>query len=180
MMNKKSHDEADNYNRYSFDLPVKAIYRVGLMQKKGSRFAKASLDGVAFLENEEEGTLELVPVEVKSQVSSTTMTEAQDRIEEEVGVELHDERRKYLMRLLSSDPLLRMLLHDTSNPKREKSEAFQLLHGAHVSGSIHGIMLIGSRDKLMYGLFVEYEDELLEAYDRVMRHMYDAYLRLFY
>ena len=101
---QKSNDDADDFNQCNFDLPIKAICRVGLMRKRGSRFAKASLDGVAFLEDDE--GLALVPVEVKSRVSSTTMTEAQDRIKEEVGTELHDERRKYLLHLSSSDALL--------------------------------------------------------------------------
>lgn len=176
---EKSHTDNGDLNPYDFDLPIKAIYRVGLMRKKGSSFAKACLDGAAFLEDDD-GEIQMVPVEVKSRVSSTTMTEAHDRIEEEVGAELYDERKKYQLRLSSSNQLLKTLLHDKSNPKQEKSEAFQLLHSAYVAGSKHGIMLIGSRDKLMYGMFVDYDEDLLNAYDTVMQYMYDMYFRLFY
>jgi len=176
---KKSHNDTDDFNPYDFDLDVKALYRVGLMRKKGSNFAKASLDGAAFIENDG-GGIELVPVEVKSRVSSTTMTEARDRIEEEVGAELYNERRKYLLRLSSSNELVRTLLHDESNPKREKNEAFQLLHGAYVAEAKHGVMLIGSKDKLMYGMYINFEDDLLEAYQTVMEYAYKTFFSMFY
>ena len=165
-----------NETPFSFSkLSPEAIYRVGLMRKKGSKFAKASLDAVAFLDD---GSM--LPVEVKSRVSQQTMHEAADKIEDMVGAELYSKRKKYLVSLSSGDSLLRDLLHDSGTTKREYKEAFQLLHGAYVSGSSRGLMLVGSRDELMLGIDVAFEETLLEAYSLVIEYMYDTYFAPFY
>ena len=140
----------DHDKEYSFSAisPV-AIYRVGLMRKKGAnKFAKASLDTVTFVkkssndDHEDTSGVELVPTEVKSRVYPSTWSEASDRIEDIVGAELFCPRRKYLIPVSSSDGLLRTLIHDKNNPKREKDEAFQLLHGSYVSDSNRDCFLL--------------------------------------
>ena len=49
-----------------------------------------------------------------------------------------------------------------------------------MSGSNRGIMLIGSKDKLMHSMLVEHKDDLLQAYDKVMQHMHETFFKLFY
>jgi hypothetical protein len=44
------------------------------------------LDGVVFLEDDD-GTVDFLPIEIKSRVSAATMTEAADRVEEYIGAE---------------------------------------------------------------------------------------------
>ena len=58
-------------------------------------------------------------------------------------------KKKYLLKIKSSDDLLRALIHDESNPNRDKKESFQLLHSAYVAGASHGLLLVGSKDSLI-------------------------------
>jgi hypothetical protein len=160
-------------------IKIKAIYRVGLMRKKGNNFAKASLDGILFAEDAN-GDIDLVPVEVKSRVADATREEATDKIEEYVGAELYQKGKLYLLTTSSSDDLLKLLIHDKANPRRKTNESFQLLHGAYVAGSSRGILLVGSRSKLMYAIDVRFEDELLEAYHKVVTYMYETFFAPFY
>ena len=85
-----------------------------------------------------------------------------------------------IVKASSDDDLLRLLIHDKDNPKRKKNESIQLLHGAYVAGASRGLLLIGSRTKLMYGVDVNFEDDLMEAYDTVVGYMYDKYFSMFY
>ena len=171
----------DGNTDYAFSSvnPV-AIFRLGLIRKKGSKFAKASLDGLTVIKGEDEDHLELLPTEVKSRVSATTINEARDRVAAIVGAELYDPRAKYLLSVSSDDSLLRVLIHDESNPNRKKSECFQLLHSAFVVGSTQGLLLVGSKDSLNYGVKVTYEPTLLEAYSKVSEYVYDNHIKLFY
>lgn len=177
---KECRKDDDNNNPYSFSkLEPVAIYRLGLMQKRDCKFAKASLDGALFVNNDD-GNLELIPIEVKSRVKAATAAAAKDRVEEEVGAELYDERKKYLLSVTSRDGLLRTLLSDESNPTRQRNEAFQLLHGAFVSSAKRGMFLIGSRDRLLYAINVAFEEELLESFNTVMDYIYENFFKCFY
>jgi hypothetical protein len=107
----------NNNAQYSFQsLNPVAIFRLGLVRKKGSRFVKASLDGVTVIKTEDNGDLALLPTEVKSRVSTATMNEARDRVAEIVGAEQYNPRAKYLIQVSSSDSLLRLLIHDEAIP----------------------------------------------------------------
>ena len=108
------------------------------------------------------------------------MTEARDRIEEVVGAEAFNPRKRYLVKASSNDAVFRLLLHDNNNSRREQRESFQLLHGAFVSGTSRGILLVGSNKELMYGIDVSFEEELLDDYEIVMNYMYDNYFKPFY
>jgi hypothetical protein len=164
---------------YAFSsLNPKALYRLGLVRKAESSFAKASLDGIVVLE--EDLDFECIPVEVKSRVSVATMTEAADRIEEFVGVESYRPTSKYLVHARSSDPLFRLLLHDNNNKRREQHESFQLLHSAFVAGTNRGLLLVGSDKDLMYGVHVHFDQELLDAYEAIVDYVYDRFLKPFY
>ena len=181
-LSQKPNDDGDEYS-FSAISPV-AIYRVGLMRKKGaSKFAKASLDAVTFIKRNNDdanSALELVPTEVKSRVSPSTWSEASDRIEDIIGAELCSPRRKYLIPVSSSDGLLRTLIHDKKNQQREKDEAFQLLHGVFVSDAKRGLLLVGSCNELVYGIDVTFEQKLLDAYRAVLEYIYETYVQIFY
>jgi hypothetical protein len=71
-------DAADDVYSFSSLNPM-AIFRGGLMRKVQSKFSRASLDGITFIE--EDGDIELLPTEVKSRVSSATFAEAIERLE---------------------------------------------------------------------------------------------------
>ena len=112
-----SHAATNDASPYSFSsIKPRAIYRAGLMQKKGSKFAKASLDGIAILEDDD-GDAYYLPVEVKSRVSIATMTEAAERIEDYVGAEDYSPNERYYVETSSKDALLRLLIHDKNNKK---------------------------------------------------------------
>jgi hypothetical protein len=80
----------------------------------------------------------------------------------------------------SSDDLLRLLIHDEHYQEREKHEYFQLLHGVYTSRAKKGLLLIGSRSQLLYGILFSYEDELLEVYGKVLEYCYETYFKIFY
>jgi hypothetical protein len=122
----------------------------------------------------------MLPTEVKSQVSPTTWSEASDRIEDIVGAELFNPRRKYLIPVSSSSSLLRTLIHDRHNARREKEEAFQLLHGAFVTDAKRGLLLVGSSNALMYGMDITFEQDLLDSYSRVLDYIYKRHVKIFY
>jgi hypothetical protein len=167
-------------NTYSFSsLNPVAIFRLGLVRKNGSKFSKASLDGVTVIKTEDD-ELVLLPTEVKSRVSTATMNEATDRVADLVGAEQYNPRLKYLVSLSSSDALLRLLIHDEANPNRKKSECFQLLHSAFVVGSTEGLLLVGSKESLAYAVKVSYEPALLDAYATVTDYIYDKHIKQFY
>lgn len=174
---KKENNGLDEYSFSSID-PV-AIFRLGLVRKKGSKFAKASLDAATFIKDEY-GLPVLVPTEVKSRVSPATLNEAKDRIEGLVGAELYNPRAKYLVDLSSDEDLLQVLLHDDGYEKREKSESFQLLHGVYVTGATQGLLLVGSNNALMYGLRVSFRQDLLEAYEKVIDYIYETLAKPFF
>ena len=174
-----SQKEADGLPHSFSSLGIKAMYQVGLLRKKGQKFAKASLDGIAFVENDD-GEEEMIPVEVKSRVSVQTMNDATDRIEDYIGAEHYVAREKYLVKATLSNPVFRMLLHDEKNPQREQKESLQLLHGAFVSGKSRGLMLVGSNKDLLYAIDVTFEAELLEAYKTIIEYIYDGYFKSFY
>jgi hypothetical protein len=178
------HLECKNHNNgsspYSFAaLNPKAVYRMGLIRKAGSKFAKASLDDIVVLEDED-FDFDCVPVEVKSRVAVSTMTEAADRIEEVVGVESYRSTAKYLVEATSSDPLFRLLLQDNNNQRRRQHESIHLLHSTYVAGTNRGLLLVGSHSELMYGIDVRFEQELLDAYSVVANLVYDRFLKPFY
>ena len=156
-----------------------AIFRLGLVRKKGSNFAKASLDAATFI-TDADGDLELLPTEVKSRVSATTMNEAKERVEELVGAELYNAKQKFLINVGSGDSLLHLLISDEANPTRKVSESFQLLHSVFVAGATQGLLLVGSKDTLMYGVKVAFDAELLYAYSAVVDYIYDKYAKLFF
>jgi hypothetical protein len=140
---------------------------------------KASLDGVTVIKTDEDD-LVLLPTEVKSRVATATMNEASDRVREIVGAEQYNPRKKYLICVPSSDPLLRLLIHDEANPNRKQSECFQLLHSSFVVGSTQGLLLVGSKQSLAYAVKVSYEQSLLEAYAKVIDYVYNKHIKPFY
>jgi hypothetical protein len=174
---KSSQGDAAGVYSFSSLHPV-AIFRVGLMRTVGSKFAKASLDGIAFVE--QDGDLEMLPTEVKSRVSNATIAEANERLEEMLGVERFDPKKKFLINLSSDDGLLQTLIHDVANPNRKKQEAFQLLHSVHIAGAKQGLLLVGSKDSLLYAVKVTFEEALLDAFSEVLDFIYEQHVKVFY
>jgi len=174
-----SQEQGEDDNEFSFgSLHVRAVFRCGLMRKVGSKIAKASLDAITFLETE--NGLELIPTEIKSRVSMGTMVQARRLLETFVGAELYDDRKQYLIKTTSDDPLFKLLIHDKCNPSRCKKEALQLLHDAFVAGSNRGLLLAGSKKQLMNGILVAFQQDLLDAYAAVVTFLYNKFFRPFY
>jgi hypothetical protein len=108
------------------------------------------------------------------------MEEAQERIFEMVGAECYDATKRYHFEVSSNDQLLRTLIHDKDNSQSSEKEAFQLLHSVYVAGASKGIMVIGSREKFMYSVEVQYTQELLNAFGVVLDYIYEQHFKSFY
>ena len=60
-------------------------------------------------------------------------------------------------------------------------ERIQLLHHAFCYDKKKATLLVGKSDgRLLYGLVVQFEDELLESYGRILDHLYKNGLKQFY
>eukprot|EP00986_Skeletonema_menzelii_P000918 scaffold258_cov80-Skeletonema_menzelii.AAC.1 len=63
----------------------------------------------------------------------------------------------------------------------KSSERIQILHHAYTYGLNKTVFLVGSPEgRLLYGLIVTFEDELLTAYGEVLEYLYKSGLHLFY
>jgi hypothetical protein len=145
---------SSNNDEYSFSsLKSVANFRLGLVRNNGSKCVKASLDGVTVIKTDDDD-LVLLLTKVNSRVSIATINEASDGVTEIVGAEQYNPRVNYFIGVPSSDARLRLLIHDDANPKREKSECFQLLHSAFAVSSMEGLLLVGSKKSLAYAVKV--------------------------
>jgi len=60
-------------------------------------------------------------------------------------------------------------------------ERLQLLHHCAVYGKDKATLLVGRSDGvLLYGVVVDFDDELLESYNRILEHIYENGLEQFY
>jgi hypothetical protein len=168
----------DNVNETSANLPkFRAIYRPGLVAKKGKAYVKDSADAVGIISTDQpasdrdEQSLEVVPIEVKARVAVNTAVRERLQLQALVGLDSYSPNACHYIRIKSQE---------VSKWIPSDHEQFQLLHHVYCYGSQRGLMLIGNAKRLTSGILVDFDQELLDAWDKVISYIYLRALRWAY
>ena len=166
----------DSVNDTTANLPkFRAIYSTGLVAKKGKAYVKDSADavGIIFTNQPASGSdsLEVVPIQVKARVAVNTAVKERLQLQALVGLASYSPNSCHYLRIKSQE-VLKWIPSD--------HEQFQLLHHVYCYGSHQGLMLIGNDRKLTSGILVEFDPELLDAWDKVVSYIYTRALQWAY
>ena len=131
---------------------------------------KDSADGLGILDLGN-GQLEIVPTEVKSRVAVNTFIRKRMSLETYLGVDTYSPTKRHYRFLKSSD---------IKKWIPSQHEDFQLLHHVYCYGSKRGLMLIGSDKLLLCGFVVDFDPELLQSWEKVIRYVYKRSLKWAY
>ena len=115
-----------------------------------------------------------MPIEIKARVAATTFFAERHQLESNLGLAAFESRL---------DPTYVELDAETDDvwkwiPKHK--ESFQLLHHVAIRDLRRGLILVGNTTKIMFGVFVNYSDELVQAYQAILRDLFDRALAIFY
>jgi len=142
---------------------ILSLHKVGLVAKKGSPWAKDSIDFVACIENKMDPALpclELWGVEIKSRVKNATITREREHMRKL-------RRKKYEM--IGSDKVAMFV--------EQSSERHQILHHAYVWGLEKVAIVIGDKGgRVISGTIVDYNENVLQAYGKVVDKIKDLAL----
>ena len=160
--------DPENLNRLC-QIKVIGVYTAGMIAKKGEKYVKSSLDGVAVVEM---GGLdkEIIPLEIKTRVSVSNVERAEELAKENTGSNYTFGEAVYGS--CSSNEIERWI--------KSAHERIQLLHHAYTTGSDKALFLFGDSRRILYGVLVCFEDEVLEAYSEVLKYLYESNLEQFY
>lgn len=156
---------------HGFKFKIIALYKVGLVSKKLHPWAKDSIDFLAFILNEENDSLEMWGVEIKSRQSTKTI----------------NKEREFNRRTRQDRKYLKADAHDVHKFIANADERWQILHHAYVYGLERVAHIIGTRGgKVMSGTVVNFENfshagegnSLLASYEKVIDEIKD--ISLFY
>ncbi len=143
---------------------IVSLYGVGLVAKKGCPWAKNSVDFIAAVENNATLSIEFWGIEIKSQQTTNT---------------INLEKEKLMM--LNREKYTRIKSHQSFEHIRVRSERFQVLHHAYVYGFKTVALVIGNKGgKVICGTFVDYENEFMESYGKVLKKLKDDNLKWAY
>ena len=123
----------------------------------------------------DDGTLLSCPVEIKSRVSHSTFYDERNRllVLADEGLNAWENAKPVYTELDAESEEFRKWLPKTT-------EQFQLLHHVAIRKQRKGLILVGNQVKVMFGVFVNYKQETIDAYMAVLEEIYDEALRLFY
>ena len=114
-----------------------------------------------------------MPVEIKSRLSHTTFYDERDRLQANLGFMAWEEDGPYYRELEGeSEEFFEWI------PKAQ--EKFQLLHHCAIRGSLKGLIIVGDNNNVMFGVFVTYKQETIDAYKNVLQDIYERALKSFY
>ena len=117
--------------------------------------------------------LNCMPVEVKSRLAHSTFYDERNRLYANDGLAAWENSRPVYTELDAEGDELRRWL-----PK--STEQFQLLHHVAIRKQRKGLILVGNKHKIMFGVFVNYEQKTIDAYRAVLKDIYDRALSVFY
>ena len=168
----------------------KAIYESPLVVSKGHNYFLDSADAELVYsysamneDNESDDdandddandvVLNSIPVEIKSRLAHSTFYDERDRLLANEGRDAWENSQPVYTELdAESDEFCTWL------PK--STEQFQLLHHVAIRKQRKGLILVGNKDEIMFGVFVNYRQETINAYKSVLQEIYDRALSLFY
>ena len=123
--------------------------------------------------DDDAGTHHSCPVEIKSRLAHSTFYDERDRLLANEGRDAWENAQPVYTELDAESEEFRKWL-----PK--STEQFQLLHHVAIRKQRKGLILVGDKDEIMFGVFVNYNQETIDAYTTVLREIYDRALSLFY
>ena len=62
----------------------------------------------------------------------------------------------------------------------KSQERFQLLHHVATRNVSKGLNIVGNKDKIMFGVFVNYKQETIDAYKVILNNVYERALKDLY
>ena len=136
-----------------------SLHKVGIVSKKNCPWSKDSIDFIACILDEDE-TLQLWGVEIKSRQTTSTITE-----------------EKEYMRRLRRNKFDKINSTDAAKFIRKRDERFQLLHHAYVYDFAKVVHVVGDNSgKVINATIVDYDPSLLSAYGDVITTLKDEVL----
>ena len=121
-----------------------------------------------------------MPVEVKSRVSINTIDEAVECLRTCVGLDDWEEDKPYMFSMAATDSRFAKLIGSKLDPNRKKRELFQLLHHAYVYNVNKVLLIVGSNRNFLFAVEVEFNDDLLSAYDMLIELFYKKWFHIFF
>ena len=113
--------------------------------------------------------IKCMPIEFKSRLSLSTFVSERNAMAANLGAEVWENGEPVYIHKRADDPDLFKWIPRTS-------ENFQLLHHVAIRGCDRGLIVVGNDRKIMFGVFVEYPEELRKAYLEVLGDLYDRAL----
>jgi hypothetical protein len=117
--------------------------------------------------------IETMPVEIKARVAHATFYSERNQLEANLGLAAFENGEPVYVEIDAEGGDLHKWI-----PKHK--ESFQLLHHVAVRDARKGRLLVGNKEKLMFGVFVTYSDNLIASYRSLLRDIFDRALKLFY
>ena len=116
-----------------------------------------------------------MPIEIKSRLSHSTFYAERCRLEANLGLAaFENDGEPCYVEVEAGEG------NDLSKWIPKHKECFQLMHHVAVRDVRKGLIIVGNSTKVMFGVFVSYSDELIEAYRSVMRDLFVRSLAPFY
>jgi hypothetical protein len=114
-----------------------------------------------------------MPIEIKARVANTTFYTERELVEANLGFRAFENGEPVYVEIDAEGGDLHKWI-----PKHK--ESFQLLHHVAVRDARKGLFLVGNRKKLMFGVFVNYSDNLIKSYQALLKDLFDRALKPFY
>ena len=148
------------------DVDVKCTYSVGLVQRRSQQFVKASVDRLMGVYRPSNGDHELYLVEFNARVCDETQEKEHD-----IFKQYHD-GEKYLVVDFDSDLSYHVI--------PDASERLQILHHCYTYSVNVIFFVVGDTRTIIRGVFVNFSNSILYAYEDLMEELYELALRPFY
>ena len=124
-------------------------------------------------EDDDRSELKTMPIEIKSRLSHSTFYEERERFITNLGVEQWEKDEPVYVEVdAENQDFFRWI------PKT--NERFQLLHHVAIRKATEGLIIVGDENKVMFGVFINYKQETIDAYNAVLQDIYDRVLKPFY
>jgi hypothetical protein len=114
-----------------------------------------------------------MPIEIKARVAHSTFYSERNQLEANLGFKAFEDGEPVYVEIDAEGGQLHKWI-----PKHK--ESFQLLHHVAVRDARKGLFLVGNKQKLMFGVFVTYSDNLITAYRNILKDLFDRALKPFY
>ncbi|OEU17716.1 hypothetical protein FRACYDRAFT_238144 [Fragilariopsis cylindrus CCMP1102] len=133
----------------------------------------AANDSGSDTDDDDDIAIETMPIEIKARVAHSTFYSERQLIEANFGLAAYESGKPYYVEIDAEGGELHKWI-----PKHK--ESFQLLHHVAVRDVRKGLFLVGNKTKIMFGVFVNYSDNLIASYRALLKDLFDRALKPFY